>query len=316
MNALNMAIVGKTQTAALMAMNDQELIGVLKTSLYPGAADESIKLVIGYCKAAGLDPMQKPVHIVPMDVKNKDGKYEKRDVIMPGIGLYRIQAARTNLYAGVTEPEFGDVKKMAVKRKQYNNAFKDDKSFAMVDDGETVDFPEWCRVTVKRLVGNVVVDFTSKEFWLENYATAGKDSTSPNAMWKKRPYAQLAKCAEAQALRKAFPELGAAPTADEMEGKTFEDNGNVIDGSTGEIVTKREAKPEPLPQDVFDAQSEGWKKAIVSGKKTADALVSWINAKGALLTDSQKQVINSWVPAKAEKDPFVADMEKVEGEFA
>lgn len=41
-------------------------------------------------------------------------------------------------------------------------------------------------------------------------------------MWAKRAFGQLAKCAEAQALRMAFPELtGGTNTNDEMEGKTF-----------------------------------------------------------------------------------------------
>jgi hypothetical protein len=66
-----------------------------------------------------------------------------------------------------------------------------------------------------------IVEFSSKEFWRENFST--NKEGSPNAMWKKRPYAQLAKCAEAQALRKAFPDiLDQFPTAEEMEGKTFD----------------------------------------------------------------------------------------------
>jgi len=48
---------------------DQHIWSALKNSLYTGARDESIKMVLDYCKAAKLDPMQKPVHIVPMSVK-------------------------------------------------------------------------------------------------------------------------------------------------------------------------------------------------------------------------------------------------------
>lgn len=184
-------------------LNDSLMIS-LKNSLYPGAKEESIKLVISYCKAAGLDPMQKPVHIVPMSVKEGD-RYIYRDVIMPGVGLYRIQAARTGEYGGITEPEFGD----EITRKL---------------GGVDISFPEWCKITVKRIVQGKTCEFTVKEFWIENYATAGKNTDGPNAMWKKRPHGQLAKCAEAQALRKAYPEVGSHPTNDEMEGKTFDIN--------------------------------------------------------------------------------------------
>ena len=165
-----------TQSTALSAMPESELIGVLQTSLYPGAAIGSVKMVLGYCKAAGLDPMQKPVHIVPMWDKNTKSM---RDVVMPGIGLYRTQAARSGQYAGVTDPEFGpDVTETI--------------------GGVEITFPAWCKVTVKRLLGNQVVEFAAREFWKENYATAGKDSAAPNAMWKKRPYGQIAKCFDSE----------------------------------------------------------------------------------------------------------------------
>ena len=214
-----------------LQMNEDDLIDVLQTSLYPGANIGSIKMVLGYCKAAGLDPMQKPVHIVPMwDGKNKT----MRDVVMPGIGLYRTQAARSNAYAGIAEPEFGpDVTEKI--------------------GGVEITYPQWCKVTVKRrLPDGCIVDFTAVERWKENYAIKGgqEKSIAPNAMWAKRPYGQIAKCAQAQALRMAFPEIGAEATAEEMEGKAI--HAGVIDAEPTPTVSmpKPKAKPEAEATDV------------------------------------------------------------------
>ncbi len=188
-----------------LAMGEDELIDVLTASLYPGASRPSVRLVLGYCRAAGLDPMQKPVHIVPM-WDSKAG--QMRDVVMPGVGLYRTQASRTGTFAGQSEPEFGP----------------------MVDGtvgGAKISYPEWARVTVKKMMpGGLVAEFTAVEYWLENYAVKGgkEKSVAPNAMWTKRPRGQIAKCAAAQALRLAFPEMGAQPTAEEMEGKTMNED--------------------------------------------------------------------------------------------
>lgn len=186
----------------LATISEPELLKVLQSSLYPGAQIDSIKMVLGYCKAAGLDPMQKPVHIVPMWDSKLGGM---RDVVMPGVNLYRTQAMRSGECAGVSEAEFGD-----------------DVTESL--GGQQITYPLWCRVTVKRrLPTGEIADFTAREFWKENYAIKGgkEKSIAPNAMWSKRPYGQVAKCAEAQALRKAFPEIGSASTAEEMEGKTI-----------------------------------------------------------------------------------------------
>jgi phage recombination protein Bet len=282
----------KTQSTALAAMNEQQLIDVLRNSLYPGAQTDSIKLVIGYCKASGLDPMQKPVHIVPMDVsvKNDDGTITKvkRDVVMPGIGLYRTQAARTNLYAGMSEPEYGPTKEIAVQRKQWNNARQGDKTFTMVDDGK-MEFPEWCKITVKRIVGNVAVDFTAKEFWLENYATAGNDTTAPNSMWKRRPYAQIAKCAEAQALRKAFPELGSAPTADEMEGKSFDEPRDITPQK--DTPTDYQTGTERLRNAVVPTKLDDVLKAITAAE-TPEQMTAAAELAKKLDSDDAKEAAN------------------------
>jgi phage recombination protein Bet len=187
-----------------LGTSDADLLNVLQSSLYPGAALDSIQMVVGYCRAAGLDPMQKPVHIVPM----WDSKAQRmRDVIMPGVNLYRIQASRSGQFAGMSEPEFGP-----------------DVTAEL--GGQTITYPEWCRVTVRRqLASGAIGDFTAREFWMENYAVKGgkEKSIAPNAMWTKRPRGQLAKCAAAQALRAAFPEIAAQYTHEEMEGKTIND---------------------------------------------------------------------------------------------
>jgi len=263
-----------------LAMDENQLIAVLENSLYPGASTTSIALAINYCRASGLDPMQKPVHIVPM-WDNKAGRM--RDVVMPGVGLYRTQAARSGAYAGVTEPEFGEDVTEKV-------------------GGVEITYPKWCRVTVKRIVAGQVVDFTARELWRENYAVKGgkEKSIAPNAMWMKRPYAQLAKCAQAQALRMAFPEMvGAQPTADEMEGKALDDfTGTTIDGATGEVVGRKE--PPTYPADQFEKNLPAWRKLIADGKKTADDIIKTVEAKGALTEEQKKTIRNSAAGSSAQ----------------
>jgi phage recombination protein Bet len=200
------------------APTEEDVLRVLENSLYPGAKPESIKLVLSWCRVNGIDPLLKPVHIVPTSVKRPDGQYEWRDVLMPGIADYRIKAARSGQYAGKSEPEFGpDVTEKL--------------------GGVSVTYPQWCRITVFRIVAGQARAFPAKERWLENYATAGRDTEAPNRMWTKRAYGQLAKVAEAQALRMAFPEFSGGYTAEEMEGK------HVHDGPTIE----HEAEP-PKPE--------------------------------------------------------------------
>lgn len=255
------------------AMSESALVEVLSGSLYPGAAHNSVVMVLAYCQAAHLDPMLKPVHIVPIWQKGQ-GQEKGRmvDVVMPGIGLYRIQAARTGQYAGISDPEFGP-------------------SITTKLSGVEVTYPEWCRVTVKRQMSNgMVAEFTANERWTENYATAGKDSIAPNAMWKRRAFAQLAKCAEAQALRKAFPEVGSAPTADEMEGKTFEE-------AARDVSPQHQAKPEPeaLPAYSDDLLKENlvkWQPLIDAGRTSPEHLIATISSKYTL-TDAQKEQVTN-----------------------
>ena len=266
--------------------NDLNLIHVLENSVYPGAARESIMVAIDYCRAAKLDPLQKPVHIVPMW---DDRLKRMRDVIMPGINLYRIQADRSGCYAGVSEPEFGpDVEENL--------------------GGVKITYPAWCKVTVKRrLATGEIAEFSAKEMWKENYATKSKDSLAPNKMWGRRPYAQLVKCAESQALRKAFPEISAQPAATETVTVPIE----VVDPETGEIVTihsvcePEPARPEPVatkatvmeqqvlpeyPAESLEENLPKWRDLIESGRKTADAIIASVQRHARLSAEQIEKI--------------------------
>lgn len=190
---------------------DPMLWNAIGSSIFPGAADESKLMAIDYCKSRGLDIMKKPCHIVPMNVKDaKTGQYSWRDIIMPGIAEIRITADRTGKYAGQDAPIFGPMVEMEFGKTSHT-------------------VPEFCTITVYKITSGQRVAFTHTEFFEEACNTT-KDG-SLNSMWTKRKRGQLVKCAEAGALRKAFPEeSGGMITADEATD-------DHIKVTTGRVVT-------------------------------------------------------------------------------
>lgn len=218
----------------------------LKNSVFPGAASESILMAVDYCKARQLDILKKPVHIVPMYVKDaKTGDQEWRDVIMPGIAEARTTAARTGQYAGQDEPEFdSEIEYQGIR------------------------VPASCKATVYRLVHGIAYAFSHRERFVE--AVGKKKDGKINSMWAKRPYGQLAKCAEAGALRKAFPEeLGGTYVAEEMEGKDFDSDHN-------ETVRSSQPLAEQIrqPRAVLIAEAETITELDTSQNAPAEAVAT------------------------------------------
>jgi len=145
--------------------------------------------------------------------------------IQTGIDGYRLVAARTGRHAGTSDAEF---------------------------DSQDGNHPKWARVTVKKVMPNgFVADFTATARWTEYV-----QEQSP--MWRKMPFLMLSKCAEALALRKAFPaELSGVYTAEEMmqadEVKTIP---VVVDQNTGRVINpKFEADPSVLDKAIIEDQA-------------------------------------------------------------
>jgi len=261
---------------ALTVQSEERMIDVMRASLYPGAKPDSIRMVMGYCAARNLDPLRKPVHIVPMWVKEPGSdKGAMQDVVMPGIALYRIEAARTGEYAGKSEPIFGPMMTQKLS-------------------GVEISFPAWCKVTVYRMVNGQRCEFTALEYWLENYATAKRDTDAPNAMWKKRAFGQLAKCAEAQALRMAFPEAtGGEPTAEEMEGKVLEPR------AVENLATAPPAPPAEVPLLLIGPDA---KEYAFNGVK------KWLEAAGRAISKVEPDALGAWRDANKAHIEAVADL--------
>lgn len=221
---------------------------VLTDAIFPSAkSPHSISLALSYCRSRNLDIMKRPVHIVPM-WDSKQGRYV--ETVWPSIGELRTTAARTGEYGGCDAAEFGPV----ITSQFSGRVKKRDRSGneSYVNDTVDVSYPEWCRLTVYRIVKGQKCAFVGpKVLWKEAYATIG-NTDLPNDMWMSRSEGQLEKCAEAAALRRAFPEeLGNEYAAEEMSGRRIDEI------KDAEIVDTRRDESPPRPQGTHSNQASG-----------------------------------------------------------
>jgi phage recombination protein Bet len=172
-------------TAVALHSVDREKLDLIKQTVAKGATDLELELFMHACKRTGLDPLMKQIYAI-----KRWSAADKREVMsfQTGIDGYRLIADRTGQYGGSNEPEY-----------------------TLGDDG----FPDVASVTVIKIVGSLQCKFSASARWHE-YCQLNKEG-KPTSMWQKMPFLMLGKCAEALALRKAFPaELSGVYTHEEM----------------------------------------------------------------------------------------------------
>ena len=187
---------------------DDDKKALIKRTIAKGATDDEFALFMHQAQRTGLDPLAKQIYFQ---------KYKTRDgyqiAIITGIDGYRLVADRTGKYAGNDEPVF---------------------------DGRIGDYPAKATVTVWKIVAGVRCNFSASVYWKEYYPGDTK-----GFQWRKMPHVMLAKCAEAAALRKAFPaDLSGVYTHDEMA----QANLDIVEGEIVPEPSKNSKPPEPEPE--------------------------------------------------------------------
>ncbi len=156
----------------------RDQVDLIKRTIAKGATDDELKLFLYQCEKRGLDPLSRQIYFQKRKTKSGD-----QMTILTAIDGYRLIADRTGKYAGNDEPVF---------------------------DEEAS--PSKATSTVYKIVGGVRCPFTATARWHQYYP-----GDAQGFMWNKMPHLMLGKCAEALALRKAFPEeLGGLYVEEEM----------------------------------------------------------------------------------------------------
>ena len=175
---------------------NQEQISLIKSTIMAGKStptDNDLALFGTICQRAGLDPFAKQIYAI-----ERAGKW----TFQVSIDGLRAIADRTGLYAGSDEPMFDEGLDL----------------FEFEMSGRTV--PTVCKVTVYKMVGGVRCPFVGIAKYSEFCQSyQGK----PSGLWATMPCNMLAKSAESQALRKAFPQCNnTAATIEAVEAATVE----------------------------------------------------------------------------------------------
>lgn len=197
----------------------REQIETIKNVICKGSSDDELRLFMAITERTGLDPFARQIFAVKRKEKNSDGQWRDALTVQVSIDGLRLVAQRTGKYRGQVGPYW------CGKDGVWKDVWLEDEPPAAAKVGvRHADFPEpLYRVAL-----------------FKSY----KQTTSQGALnhiWGKFPELMIAKCAEALALRSAFPqELSGLYTADEM--------GNSAEVQTIDVGYEPSAQQQPKPQ--------------------------------------------------------------------
>lgn len=234
----------------------KEQINLLKRTIAKGVSDDELKLFMHIANRTKLDPFARQIYAVKR--WNSDvGGY----VMVPQTGIdgYRLIAERTGNYAPGK-----------------------DTSYEYGPDGKIISATAY----IQKKVGDQWFEVAGTAR-LEEYQVKKKDGT-PTAMWLDKPHVMLGKCAEALALRRAFPaELSGVYVEEEIGGG--DEFNNKPAGSTDVLTPKEltyfhtQITKTGLNRDIVKARIKevyGKDSSKNLTHEEAQLIISWAEAQG------------------------------------
>lgn len=196
------ALIAQTESPIAMGNHfNAKQIDILKNSICKGISNEEFEVFIMACVKTQLDPFMRQIYAVKRKSKKPDGSWGETMTIQTGIDGYRLIAERTERYAPGPEPTY-----------VYDN------------NGQLISSTSYIKKQTKDGTWHTVSASAYLDEYCQTFVDKNTGEKKPTGMWVNMQRTMLSKCAEAQALRKAFPaEMSGVYTKEEMQQADIEE---------------------------------------------------------------------------------------------